>query len=205
MDTTDRAAVLMSDCRFKKMTIPAVENHYGRGDGLRQSHVGGNLFAMENMNHIIELHFPYSRLQMDRFRSGDLMSDWTLHYPGLFDDDDLRLHKSQPQFHFYEFLAAVMFRETLGYNSLIEKYETALHEKKIVQFREIAGQAVYEDVLANRTGVPDLFVFAADHSDWFFCEVKGANDQLRAHQIERFEELYQVSKKPVYVLYLAER
>jgi len=164
---------------------------------------------MDNNKHIVEFRFVFSRQQMLAFRTGELVKRWAAQYQDLFDGDDLRIHASQPKYHFYEYLAAVLFRETMGYNTLIEKYETASHKEKIARFRTIAGEAVYQNVMANHAGVPDLFVFSSDSTltkpNWFFCEVKGKGDWLRPHQDERFKQLYQVSKKPVYVLYLAEK
>ena len=160
---------------------------------------------MDSQKHIVDLPFPYSRRKLEEFRSGVLMQDWIVRYPGLFDSDDVRIHQSEPKYHFYEYVAAVLFRETMGYNTLIEKYETKSHKQKFERFRKIAGEAVYENVMTNHAGVPDLFVFSPDTPDWFFCEVKGKGDWLRPHQDERFKQLYELSKKPVHVLYLAEK
>lgn len=160
---------------------------------------------MADQKHIVDLRFTYSRSKLEEFHSGKLVQDWIVKYPGLFDNDDLRIHKSQPKYHFYEYLTAVLFRKSMGYNTLIEKYETKSHKQKIERFCTVAGEAVYENIMANHTGVPDLFVFSPDKLDWFFCEVKGKGDWLRPHQDARFKQLYAVSNKPVSVLYLVEK
>jgi len=111
-------------------------------------------------------------------------------------------------YHFYEWLAAVVLHHTHGYLSLIEKYELPLHVRKYELFTSIAPQevqvAVFDYDTYKGTQAPDLFVYAPDHSDWFFCEVKGKGDRLSALQREYFEYLAKVSNKPVRVLRIKE-
>ena len=154
---------------------------------------------------MIEIDFPYSPAQRESFRSGKLMEEWATRYPQLFDQRDLEITRNQPNYHFFEWLSAVLLFEAMGYLSLVEKYETPSHRRKIETFRRAVPNEVYEYVLSNRSGVPDLFVYAPDLSNWFFCEIKGSKDFLRPHQIERAKCLEQVSKKPVVVLNLKER
>jgi hypothetical protein len=148
-----------------------------------------------------ELRFLYHPSQWERFKAGELAKDWVGRYAGLFDRDDVRIQTSQPAHHFFEWLASVIFRESLGYHSLIEKYDSASHAEKRAKFERIAGASAYAEVMRDRTGVPDLFVYAPDESTWFFCEVKGGTDSLRDHQVRRFEQLFHVTKRPVYVAY----
>jgi len=44
---------------------------------------------------------------------------------------------------------------------------------------------------------PDLLVYAADLSDWYFCEVKADSDSLRQEQLDFFEKLAKASGRPV--------
>ena len=46
---------------------------------------------------------------------------------------------------------------------------------------------------------PDLFVYKPDATDWFFVEVKGLTDRMRAPQKKLFEELGRVSGRAVRV------
>ena len=144
--------------------------------------------------------FPFSPSQQQRFRSGDLMIECATRYPMLFDDHDVAICRNQPDYHFFEWLASVVLYEATGYLSAVEKYETMKHTRKFTAFKQTVPHAVFDHVLANRSGVPDLFVYAADFSDWFFCEIKGGKDCLRQHQVIRFEELEKISSKPVAVL-----
>lgn len=153
----------------------------------------------------MHIEFPYAQTQRDAFRSGRLMEEWAERYPHLFDERDVEITRNQLNYHFFEWLAAVLLYEATGYLSLVEKYETASHGRKIEVFRQLVPRSVYEHVLANRSGVPDLFVYAPDGSNWFFCEIKGTGDFLRPHQIQRHRELEELSGKPVALLTLKER
>lgn len=151
----------------------------------------------------VQMHtfeFPFSPTQQHRFRSGELMNEWATRYPMLFDEHDMAICKNQPDYHFFEWLASVVLYEATGYLSAVEKYETMKHTRKFIAFKQTVPREVFDYVLSNRSGVPDLFVYAADFSDWFFCEIKGGKDFLRPHQIIRFGELEHLSGKPVAIL-----
>jgi hypothetical protein len=160
---------------------------------------------MQDYQFISKLNFVYHPVQRQRFQSGEIVQAWVARYPNLFDENDLRIQNTQPTYHFYEWLAAVLLYEAMGYYTLMEKYETASHPEKLERFKKIVPPAVAKDVFENRTGVPDLFVHSPDGTDWFFCEVKGANDRLRKHQIERFKQLAEVGGRKVCVLSLKEK
>ena len=142
----------------------------------------------------------FDRRQRTRFRSGELAREWLRRYPELFDRDDLRLALRQPRYHFFEWLGAVVLFNTTGYRSLVEKYEFGEHSRKV----SIIQGMVPPDVLAvmHKPGVqcPDLFVYRPDGSDWFFCEVKGKRDRLRAEQRQYFESLSEISGRAVRLL-----
>jgi hypothetical protein len=155
-------------------------------------------------SYIRELRFLYHPKQWERFRGGDLANEWIARHIGLFDRDDQRIKATQPTRHFFEWLASVMFRESLGYHALVEKYDLSAQGEKRSRFRRIAGAAAYAEVMRDRTGVPDLFLYAPDESSWFFCEVKGGTEPLQDHQELRFEQLHKVTNRPVYVVHFDE-
>ncbi len=151
----------------------------------------------------IELTFPYHLSQRTRFSDGSLVDQWYQTYRDiLFDEDDRRLARSQPGNHFFEWLAAVLFWESTGYRSLIEKYESANHAKKLEIFRGSVDATVFEFAMAHRAGLPDLFVYQPETRDWFFCEVKGGPDRLSPGQSEMHVQLESLSRKPVRLLWL---
>ena len=147
----------------------------------------------------------FDRRQRKRFQSGELPRQWSQRYPDLFDADDLRLALRQPDYHFFEWLGAVVLFNTTGYRTLVEKYEFEKHSRKA----SIIQGIVAPDVLAlvHKRGVqcPDLFVYMPDGSDWFLCEVKGKRDRLRARQKQYFERLCSCSGRPVRLLEFTER
>jgi hypothetical protein len=140
--------------------------------------------------------------QRARFADGSLVDEWHGSYPDIFDEDDYRLARSQPGNHFFEWLAAVLFRESTGYYSLIEKYETAKHAGKVAKFKEIVNPAVFEFAMTHRAGLPDLFVYQPGTPNWFFCEVKGGSDRLSPGQRERHDQLESITKTQVRILWL---
>jgi hypothetical protein len=117
-----------------------------------------------------------ARSQRARWQSGHLALEWRTRFPDLFDDDDLRIATSQPRSHFYEWLGAIVLHHATGYLSLVEKYEFAAHPRKQEIVAQLLPHPVREalrDRNEGRAQAPDLLMYAADHSDWFFCEVKG--------------------------------
>lgn len=49
----------------------------------------------------------------------------------------------------------------------------------------------------NRVQCPDLLVYAANYSDWYFCEIKADADTLRKEQLVFFEELFKATGKQI--------
>jgi hypothetical protein len=150
------------------------------------------------------------RSERARWKTGELPLEWSARYPKLFDGDDLRLTTTQPNLHFYEWFGAVELHRQTRYLSLVEKYEfgassgARVHRRK----QEIVARLLplrVRDALCDRTPgrraqAPDLLMYAEDHSDWFFCEVKGPGDRLRDEQIRKFEWLAEMSSNPVRLL-----
>jgi len=137
------------------------------------------------------------------FRSKQLVRLWARTYPMIFDEDDLRIAESQSDmgYHFHEWLAAVLLYHTYGYFSLIEKYEFKAHKHKQRLLRDLLELNVVEFIHDHpefgNVQCPDLLVYKPDHSDWFFCEVKGPTDRLREVQIQFFHKLMGLSGKDI--------
>lgn len=148
---------------------------------------------------ITSLTFPYSELQRDKFKAGELGEQWAKRYPELFDKDDLRIYRNQCEngYHFFEWLAAIIIFEATGYRCLIEKYGCPGHKRKLPIWESIAPLSIQNLPFAK--GWPDLFAYLPDGTDWFFCETKG-KDRLSDAQRECFNGIYKESGKPVYTL-----
>jgi hypothetical protein len=133
---------------------------------------------------VVDLNFVFCKSQRDRFRSGQLVREWRERYPKLFDKDDERvlLTDHQRLYNFYEWLAAVLIFESMGYLSLVAKYTAKSHSLKHAPLRNSLPSIVADWVFTNEPGQPDLFVYSTDHKDWFFCEVKGPGDRMRLNQ-----------------------
>ena len=151
--------------------------------------------------------FTFHPDQRRRFREGSLIEHWTARYPELFDEDDVRILKTehQRQYHFFEWLSAVLLFEATGYISLVEGYTATTHPKKLSTFREIVGEAVFHWAMENQSGQPDLFVYRPRSDDWFFCEVKGGPDRIRDNQEKWIEDFFAArGQRRVRVIHLTE-
>jgi hypothetical protein len=146
--------------------------------------------------------FEVRQLQRERFISGKLWQEWYSKYPNLFDIDDVRLAESQAKlgYHFYEWLAAIMLYHTTGYLSLIEQYQCKNHKRKQEIIRQINSQSLSKAISYRSDNkniqCPDLLVYTADLSDWFFCEVKG-EDKLSYAQKIHFQAFADLIGKPI--------
>ena len=145
----------------------------------------------------------------ERFQSGAGMREWYERYRGiLFDDDDLRLAESQSGHHFYEWLGAVVMHQATGYHCLLQKYQFAAHPQK----QEVLARLVPPPLAAifdgqvsrgeggNRMQGPDLLMYAPDESVFFFCEIKGPNDDLRPKQVRFFESIAEATGQRIELL-----
>lgn len=148
----------------------------------------------------IDLTFNYHPALRAQFADGSLVEKWRNAYADMFDADDYRLAKRQSDYHFFEWLAAVLFRESTGYYSLLEKYET--HPEKIKIFSEKVDPETFKFVMSHRAGIPDLFLYRPDKDEWFFCEVKGGPDRVSARQRDIQECLEKVSGREIRILRL---
>jgi hypothetical protein len=144
-------------------------------------------------------------MQRAQFKAGTLWQRWLRDYPELFDADDARLVGSQApyNYHFYEWLAAVLLYNLTGYLSLVEKYQFKNHLVKGSKLERLLPpqyiQTIYE---FNRKGAqfPDLLVYRQDFGDWFFCEVKGPKDYVRDSQNLMFHQIEAIFQKEVRVI-----
>lgn len=128
--------------------------------------------------------FSYHLQQRERFYAGTLVREWRQRYPQIFDIDDERILKTehQKQYHFFEWLGAVLLFESTGYCSLVEKYTAKTHPQKRDKISKILPPSLLTWLYENETGQPDLFVYYLATNDWFFCEVKGDGDRIRTSQ-----------------------
>ena len=146
--------------------------------------------------------FQFDSVQRDKFKSGELPKFWAKQYPQIFDELDLELAINQPNYHFLEWLAAILLFNSTGYFSLLEQYEFKRHERKQKLFKEIVTLDVLDVINSTSIQCPDLFVYSPDRSDWYFCEVKGPGDRLRPVQKDYFEKLSVASGKAIRIVKL---
>ena len=93
-----------------------------------------------------------------------LDAGWAQRFPELFDEQDVRTAENQPQYHFVEWLAAIVLHHATGFLALVEKYAYANHPRK----QEIVAKLLPDDVLRvlrDRTEHgsiqgPDLLMYA---------------------------------------------
>ena len=141
----------------------------------------------------------FTEEQRKRFRSGELVKEWSRTYKEIFDKDDIRLAVDQNSYHFFEWLAAIVIYNTTGYLSLVEKYKFTNHVRK----QEILPKLFFSDKIITKicsSRVPDLLCYRPDFKDCFFCEVKGLRDKMRSVQKERFRELKRLTGKEIYLI-----
>ena len=149
-----------------------------------------------------------SRFQFEKFKSGELYEEWFRVFPELFDEDDIRVARTQAKLglHYFEWLSALTVYQSLGYLSLIESYEFKVQKRKQKIINDFLPPEVLEIVQLpydqRKAQCPDLLCFKPDYTDWFFCEVKGPTDKLRDEQREYFSLISSVSKKPMQVIKL---
>ncbi len=146
--------------------------------------------------------------QFERFKSGELAEEWYRTHSELFDEDDIRVARTQAKlgYHYFEWLSALTVFQSLGYLSLIESYEFKVQKRKQKIIQDLLPPEVLEVVQMpydeRKAQCPDLLCFMADYTDWFFCEVKGPKDELRDVQRDYFSLISSVSKKPIQVIQL---
>jgi len=145
-----------------------------------------------------------TRAQFDRFKSGELAEEWFEKHPSLFDEDDIRVARTQSKqgLHFYEWLSALTIYLGTGYLSLIESYEFKVQKRKQEILKGLVSEEVWNLIHApygerRKAQCPDLLCFEPRTNDWFFCEVKGPTDKLRIEQEQYFSLLEKAAGKPI--------
>ena len=137
--------------------------------------------------------FEVSEKRLTQWKSGQLVRDWAAQFPKLFDELDVSHAVSVcgKGKLFWEWLAAVLLHQTTGYFSLVTKYETTSHKRKRRVLERLFDQDLcyYLTRRPSRALAPDLLMYAAVHSDCFFCEVKGPGDQSQLEEMRRFTEV----------------
>ena len=131
---------------------------------------------------------------------------WANRYPDLFDDDDVRILTTEHQrkYHFFEWLSSVLLYESTGFVSLMEKYSSKSHNRKLRLFEKFVPSEVFDFLVNAPSGHPDLFSFHPQTGEWFFSEVKGVRDILRENQISMHERLQSMTGKKVKIIQLNE-
>jgi hypothetical protein len=150
--------------------------------------------------------FLTNNTHRDLFFKGHLIEEWSRTYPMLFDKQDLQIALNQRHMglHYHEWFAAVLLYHTTGLLSLVEAYAYRLHPGKQKTLEKLFTGEVLDFInsrgISSVTQCPDLLVYSADYSDWFFCEVKGPRDRLRKPQILFFDELSNISGKEIQIV-----
>ena len=119
--------------------------------------------------------------------------EWSKLYPGLFDDDDLRMVANQPRSHFAEWYAAIHLFVRDGSLCLIEKYAYANHPAKVARLERVlsAEHCAFVRGFRKRFGVqpPDLLAYWPRRRGVRFVEVKGPGDRVRPTQASSWSAL----------------
>ncbi len=140
--------------------------------------------------------------EREAFRAGDLREVWARTYPQIFDEDDLRIARSQPNYHFYEWYAAITIYLRTGQLCLVEQYPFPSHPRKRSVVARLVPAEVQRVLWKTPAQAPDLLVYARDFSDWYFCEVQSPTDKVSPAQRQCFSALELVGGRPVCVLRL---
>ena len=162
------------------------------------------------------VQFEYSAADRERFRDGDLWKEWLEQHKKLFDERDKEIFESQADmsnagYKFFESLAAVRIFEEYGYHSLLEKYaqtKSGKHPHKEQVVHELNDPLLNAAIayLQEKHGGhgPDLLVYTADRSEWFFAEVKSPTDSLKPKQAEKFRILAEMTGRPIRLVTFSE-
>jgi len=150
-------------------------------------------------------HFVITELQKELHKNGVSWKKWIIDYPMIFDEKDQQYLRSQSQYGYLLFgsLTAIFIYNSTGYIPVFGSYFNKGHVRKRKIVKSIVSPATW-DLLENmkewECQPPDVFAYAPDESDYFFCEAKGPGDKIRPKQEKYFRELERVSGKPVYTV-----
>ena len=144
------------------------------------------------------IHFDEAH--REKFGSGQLATEWAHKYPEIFDQDDRRLFAKGKNYHFFEWLGAIIIYETTGYLSLVEKYQFKNHRRKREVLLKVFSGKFPNSIFEKGVQCPDLFCYRPDYQDYFFCEIKGLTDRVRSEQKQYFDRLQALMGKEIYLL-----
>jgi hypothetical protein len=134
-----------------------------------------------------------------------LAAEWLERYPQLFDADDFRCTRKQPELHFWEWFAAIHLFGRDGAYSLVEKYVYKNHPVKTARLASLLSDKQRETFAAilrrHHVEPPDLFVYVPQTGRFWFAEVKGPTDRVRAKQAASHEDIELELGVPVEVLH----
>jgi len=142
------------------------------------------------------------------WRLGPLRDKWAADYPQLFHADDIRQSCTQGfrEYHFIEWLGAIILHSLTGYHALVTKYGFANHPRKKRVFERLLEPdqvAFIRRSTARRvTQCSDLLMYEPDFANWFLCEVKAPGDRIRPQQASFFTERARLTGRPVNVVRL---
>jgi hypothetical protein len=149
--------------------------------------------------------FVITKGQRERYKAGDLWHEWLTKYPQLFDGKDQQFFQNQGVFGygFVEALTMIFLLEGTGYYSIFGSYGLQTQPQKNSLVKSLVSEKAWEYLLYKgkpHPMPPDIFAYAPDKSDYFFCEVKGPGDRLRDTQISYFQKLEKLTGKMVYTV-----
>ena len=149
--------------------------------------------------------FIITKRQQELYKAGTVWNDWLIQYPELFDEKDRQLFRNQAHFGygFVESLSIIFLHNATGYIPIFGSYGWGTQEYKNNLVKELVSEETWGLIMSqkkHRSQPPDLFAYAPDKTNYFFCEVKGPGDRLRETQIQYFQLLQEVSGKPVYTI-----
>ena len=154
-----------------------------------------------------ELHFLYSKKIRNEYMQGNLWNQWMSEFPQIFKIEENAWAPNQYNggYGFFEMLTAILIYKAVGFLSLTEYCKPNKHPQDITLMKKMLDDDLYKFSLGDLTYIghkpqpPDLFCFAPDYSDWFFCEVKGNQDRFRNYQLEYFRDMQKRTGGKVYL------
>jgi hypothetical protein len=152
--------------------------------------------------------FTFSRPERERFKAGHLVRQWSEQYPFLFGPEDVEaalVPQAKGPGCFFEWASAVRLYEARGYYSLIRDYASPLQRRKQELVTTLCGEdsAGFMAEAGAKAQFPDLLVYTPDHSEWFFCDVKGPGDTVRKSEETFFPKLAATTGAGIFLVTLS--
>ena len=89
---------------------------------------------------------------------------------------------------------------TIGYFSLMKEYELTSHKRKHEAFKQIVDPKAFQYIMGPKeeeNHCPDLFCYSVEIDEWFFCDVKGKEEQWNLDRLAFFKNLQDISGNTV--------